>query len=531
MIFNLVRLKGSSNVLLLLTVCLLFLLNFYSETLLYRPNSVHQWRQVDCLSITKNYYEEGMDFFSPKIHSLRAPGGKAVSEFPILNYTVAFLWKIFGEHEFIYRLLDYIIYLTSIFILFNVLKKFFGFRAHIFFMVGLLLTSPLLTYYSFNFLSDVPALSFSIMSFSLLFLFYKTGRIYLFYLSLVFATIAVLLKASALIAFVCVVFLFLVNLFNLNKLFRSEPLFKNKLLPLLCIFVSSVLVYQWYVFALRYNTFNNGVFLLTVLPIWEMNEDAIFYNCRMLFNHLFPAFLNRPMLALFFFMVLFVCFKFKKLDVFLRCCFIFSGLFFIIYILVFFQVFSVHDYYLVNLFIFPVISIFCVADIVKNTGFELTLFMRSALMIIFIFNALYSAAFYRLRVINDDKLCVWYPFISREEKEAFEYQMWNYGTNIRPLETLRPVLRQLGINRKDILLSVTDESPEISLYFMDQKGYTLSQEQFMSDSLSIKKMLGTGAKYLVLTRPELREEKPFLCVEQSFESIYKEKRIEIFRLK
>src|SRR6188768_4374760 len=93
------------NLVLLGMVILLFFLNFYSKTLFFRPSSTHQWRQTDCLSITKNYYEEGMHFFEPKIHYQGPKDGHAVSELPILNYTVAALWKVFGEHEFIYRLL------------------------------------------------------------------------------------------------------------------------------------------------------------------------------------------------------------------------------------------------------------------------------------------------------------------------------------------------------------------------------------------------------------------------------------------
>src|SRR5687767_1524100 len=95
------RFTLNNNLLLVLVVVALFGLNYYSKTMFFRPGSIHQWRQTDCLSITKNYYEEGMNFFSPRIHYQGVEGGKAVSECPILNYSVACLWKIFGEHEFI----------------------------------------------------------------------------------------------------------------------------------------------------------------------------------------------------------------------------------------------------------------------------------------------------------------------------------------------------------------------------------------------------------------------------------------------
>ena len=136
-----------NNLLLLLVLIILFFLNSYNTTLFLRPSSIHQWRQADCLSIAKNYYEEGMNFFQPKIHFQGPKEGKAVSEFPILNFTAAYLWKIFGEHEYLYRLLGYVIYLTAIFFLFNLLLRINIRPLFCFLIIGIVLTFPLITYY------------------------------------------------------------------------------------------------------------------------------------------------------------------------------------------------------------------------------------------------------------------------------------------------------------------------------------------------------------------------------------------------
>jgi hypothetical protein len=512
-------------------VSLLFLLNFYGETLFYRPGSLHQWRQADCLSITKNYYEEGMHFLEPKIHSSKAPNNKAVSEFPLVNYTVALLWKVFGEHEFIYRLLEYVIYLLAVFLMFNTMLRFFNLRLSAFFLTSLVLTSPLLTYYSFNFLSDVPALSFCIMAFCFLFWFYKTKSPAYFYLALLLATLAVLLKASALIALVCICFFYLTDLLKLGKWLGTGSMFRHKLLPLASIILCIYLVNSWYTFALRYNTFNNGFFLLTILPIWDMPEDAIFDTLRQLFNNLLPSFLNRPMLALFFCMIVVVFFHFKKLDAFLRYSFLITLLFFIAYLLVFFKVFNVHDYYLTNLFIFPVVTFFCVMDILSKTVIVIPSYMKVILPVVFFFNAFNSAALYRLRTINDDKLCVWYPFISPVEKQLAEYAMWDYHNHMYHMEDLRADLRKLGISRSDSVLCLIDEAPNVALYFMDQKGYSFSREQVDADSLLLKKLLPKQVPYLVLTDSNLRYEKPFLAVSNHYEKIFTKTHVEVFKLK
>lgn len=510
---------------------ILFLLNFYSETLFYRPGSVHQWRQADCLSITKNYYEEGMHFWQPKIHSNKAPKNKAVSEFPLIQYTVALLWKVFGEHEFIYRLLEYLLYLLAVFLMFNTMLRFFNLKLPAFFLSSLVLTSPLLTYYSFNFLSDVPALSFCIMAFCFLFWFYKTRSTAYFYLALALATLAVLLKASALMALVCAGFFYVTDLLGLGRRLGTGRLFANKWLPLAGILLSIYLVDAWYGFALEYNTFNNGFFLLTIRPIWDMPEDMIYDNLRQLFNTFLPTFLNRPMLSLFFCMVIYVFVYFKTLDPFLRYSFLMTLGFFIGYLLVFFKVFNVHDYYLLNLFILPVITFFCVLDIACKKVTVLPAYVKVLLPLLFVFNAFHAAAHYRLRTIEDDKMSVWYPFISNDEKSMAKYIMWDYHNHMHHLEDLRPSLRQLGLNRGDSVICLIDEAPNVALYFMDQKGYSFSREQVDADSLVIKKLLPRQVPYLVLTDSSLRYEKPFIAVANYYEKIFSKTKVEVFKLK
>lgn len=512
-------------------VVVLFLLNFYSETLFYRPTSLHLWRQADCLSITKNYFEEGMHFLSPKIHSLRAPQGMAVSELPLINYTVALLWKIFGEHEFIYKLLDYFIFLLAIFVLFNTLIRHFLPGVYALFLVSVLLTSPLLVYYSLNFLSDVPALSFAIISFSLLFSFSRTKKLTSFYFSLLTATLAVLLKASALMPMVLLTVFLFADVFKLNNWIGTGKLFHKTFFPVVFTGLSLVLIYSWYSFARQYNSFNNGVFLLTVAPIWEMPKEAVMSNLKSLFTQLFPVFLNRPMLALVSGLLIFILFNFRKLDGFLKYSFVGSGIFFVLYILIFFQVFTVHDYYLINLFIFPVISFFCLLRILQQIHLSSEIYLKSLLTIIFVFNAFFSAASYRVKLIEKDNMLDWYPFIAKDEINGFEYMMWDFKRSLVPVIQIKPMLRELGIKRSDVVLSLTDGGPNVALYFMDQKGYVLVREQIVNDSLCLQKLLPKKVKYMIINDPAYKQEKSFKRIEPLFACIYQKSAIEIYKRK
>jgi len=522
------------NILLLLFVVCLFFLNFYTKTLFYRPGSIHQWRQADCLSITKNYYEEGFHFFSPKIHYQGPVDGKAVSEFPILNYTVACLWKVFGEHEFIYRLLEYLIFLTGIFFLFNTILRFYKSPLLAFFTASVFLTSPLLAYYSLNFIADVPALSIGIISFCCFLTFYNTKRVKFFYWALFLGTLAVLVKASAVMGLSVLLFFSLADILRLNKVLGTEGLFVKKTLPLVSILVAISCIIAWYRFALSYNDNNsNNIFLLTVLPVWEMDEDQLIYNLKFLFNNHFPVFLNKPMFFFFITLVIFVSAKFRELNSFLKYSFVFATLFFISYLVFFFQVFSVHDYYLNNLMIFPVITFLCFAHIISKTNFVLNniAFVRLFIICVVLFNALHAAAVYRLRTVEDDKLVYWFPFISEDESKLAKYLFWDYSHSIKRIEGFTPELRKHGIKRNDLILSIPDQSFDISLYFMDQKGFPISRDHFMNDTTVAERFLKRKVKYLVMSDTTLKKEIAFKRIAGRFETLFTKDEVEVFRLK
>ena len=519
---------------LLLLIIALFFLNFYSKTLFFRPGSVHQWRQADCLSIAKNYYEQGMHFFHPEIHFQGDMKGKAVSEFPILNFTAALLWKVFGEHEFLYRLMEYLLFVCAMFVLFNTLFRFFKSALLSVFSTSLLLTSPLLVYYSLNFIADVPALSLAIISFCYTYRFYQSANLRYFYIALSVGTLAVLMKASALIPFSILVLMVMLELTGIGKRIRSPQVFSGRWLPLVAVLSSVALIVSWYQYALYYNDHNsNNIFLLTVLPIWNLTEAELIYNAKMLFNNLFPMFLNKPMLLLFFILVMYVCANFKKLDFVLRLSFLLSALFFVVYLMFFFQVFSVHDYYLVNLMIFPVVTLFCTCSILSQQHFvhDNITFTRMLVLLLLVFNSFYAAAAYRNRIIEDDKLAHWFPFISEDENKLAKYLFWDYGNQIKKLENFQPELRRHGITRTDRVLCMPDQSFNIGLYFLDQKGYTAARDHVINDSTVLDRFLKKDLRYLILCDTNLKKERSFQRIRDHLQPFFTKDGVEVLKFK
>lgn len=531
---NRIKIFAKNNAWLIVIVVAIFFLNFYSKTLFQRPAIIHLWRQADCLSIAKNYYEEGMNFFQPKIHYQGVEGGKAVSEFPILNYTAAALWKVFGEHEFIYRLLEYILFLLSQFVLLNTIIRFFKSQLLALFTVSVFLTSPLLAYYGVSFIADVPAFSLGLISFCLFYAFYREKQLPFFYLALFTGTLAVLMKASALMGLLFLLFFSAIDFLNLNNWFKTEKLFQKKLLPVIFTAFAVLIIFLWYKYALYYNNNDsNNIFLLTILPIWEMSEGDIIYNLRQLFSWCFPVFLNRPTLFLFFVLVIYVSANFKHLENFLRYVFVFSAIYFVTYLVFFFQVFSVHDYYLINLMIFPVITLFSFCSILQKREFILNnkKFFRAFLILCLLFNSLYCAAYYRMRTIKNDNMVNWYPFITVEEKNSFESIFWDYGISIQRIENFGSVLKAHGVKREDFVLSIPDFSFDVSLYFLDQKGFTIARQHFKEDATVLNQFLNKNIKYVVMSDTTLQSEKTFINNKQHFEPFFTHNEIKVFKFK
>jgi 4-amino-4-deoxy-L-arabinose transferase-like glycosyltransferase len=520
------------NLVLLLIVTGLYFLNYYNGTLFFRPCSIHQWRQADCLSIAKNYYEQGMHFFHPEIHYQGVPGGRAVSEMPLLNFTAALLWKIFGEHEFIYRLLEYFIFLAALFVLFNTLLVRLRSPLVAYFSTCVLLTSPLLTYYSFSFIADVPAFSMGLIAFCLFFHFYEEGRTGNFWLSLAFATVAVLIKASALVPLSLICFFSLASVTGACRYLGTRKLFERRLAPVLGMVFSVGCVFSWYAYAKWYNGPKNDVFLLKLLPMWEMSEEEIVRNFRALFNLHLPQFLNKCMLFLFIIAVFFMFSVLRKLPSFFRWAFVLSFTYFMVYIFLFFQVFSVHDYYLNNLHIAPVITFAGAGAFLAGTGAvsRYRKFFASSFLVCFIFSSFHAAAWYRLRMFTDDNLVEWFPTITKEERELYAYLAWDYSTAIKRVEDFRPVLRVHGVKREDLTLSIPDMSFDVSLYFMDQKGFDLSREDFSNNPGLLRWFLvKQPIKYVVLSDSTLKSLPGFKIADDLLEPFFIHKGVQVYK--
>ena len=123
------------------------------HTLLHQgPLSIHQWRQADCASLALQYHQNGMDFSRPATQNLMAYDGGAVSEFPVFYYLTAGYYSIFGFDHGVLRVISWLCFGLGLWGLFQLARKITGDLFWGYWISGLLMSSPLLAFYNFNFI-------------------------------------------------------------------------------------------------------------------------------------------------------------------------------------------------------------------------------------------------------------------------------------------------------------------------------------------------------------------------------------------
>lgn len=449
----------------------------YEEVLFMRPQGVHQWRQTDCLSFTDNFYQDSRKITQPAMHYQGYDGtGQTISEFPIIYWVVGNIWKITGKQEYIFRLLELLIFFIGLFSLFKFSEKILNNTFWAFAIVFGLFTSTILAYYANNFMADVPALSFVFIAWYFILKYYNSRfGIYLLFGSFFFL-LAGLLKISSALSFMALIVVFFlrkgpIDFFAWDKENRWGTEARKIYLFIAGIFIVWI---AWYSYARWYNhTYNYGIFLIGILPVWELDAQGIRKVLFGLFKLWRQHFFRDEMHVLILVVLAWLTFKHKELSILGRGMLLWVGLGFSAFLLLFFQVFDNHDYYTLNLLVlFPVIWLVFFNLFSQKYPSQFNSWVLKVLVVVFI---LHCADFARRRML------------SRYERFG--------NTHTGVYEQVTPWLRSIGIHREDRVISLPDNSPNSSLYLMDQKGW--SDYAWLTTEEEVYAKVKMGAKYLI----------------------------------
>lgn len=467
-----------ANVTFLVVFVILFFVFNLNKTFFEPPQSVHIWRQTNCLSITQNYYQYNLPFFEPEIHNQFCDGGysgRAVGEFPVIYYTVAQLWKVFGNEEWIFRMVQTLILFAGLWCLFK--SMFYLFKNWIWAGFGslLLFTSPMVVFYGPNFLPDAPGLAFVFISWYFITKFLKNRKIISLWISALFFALSMLLKITSGLSFIALGGWILYELIFQKK---EDRIFNFQIKHLIPFVPVIFVVTGWYLYAEHYNAIHRGHFSYHgIWPIWTMTKVQFFRIIdalnKIYFKELFLPYTQYLTMGVWIYLLIII----KRLKRIFRYFIIVLPAGFVMQMILWFQVLEGHDYYTINLLIVfaAVWAIFFYS--LKNT------------------RILSHPVFYLAGTV----FLIW-NIVTCQNRIEERYTSWMnsmYVDHMQPLVEIESYFVELGIDPEDKVISLPDYTINASLYYMKRKGYT----EFGSDFNNIETFytrIEQGAKYMIV---------------------------------
>ena len=159
---------------------------------------VHSWRQADTAAMARNFHENGYRFLYPQIDWGGDSEGYVETEFPAYPFAVALFYGIFGVSEAYGRLLSVIWSLIAIYFLYRLVRKQVNENVAIWSAVFFSIL-PLNVYYSRTFMPESALVMSSILGVYFFSNWLSTEKAGYFALSALFVALACLLKITALV--------------------------------------------------------------------------------------------------------------------------------------------------------------------------------------------------------------------------------------------------------------------------------------------------------------------------------------------
>ena len=424
------------------------------------PKGAHVWRQCHTSTVARNYVEESMNLFKPRIDNRGRTNGVTGMQFPSFEYTTALFSKVVGYSDGINRLVAFLYFALGIWYFYALL--FFFFRDNLVAFCGTwaFTFSPILYYHSVTAIPDIVSLSTSVAGLYYFFVWNERKKHYFLLLSLFFTTLAGLTKIQYLaIGFpmaVVVVFSFLGKKYSVFDLI------------LLAAFglVAVGVPLAWYDYALcMIETSGLTDFGISFKPAKSLAAglDTLWKN---LYTHFTEQLISIPNLIPFVFAFYYVI---KEKTIGKETVWMFGlwalGLF--VYHIVELHQMSEHMYYM-----FPYLPLIF---IITAKGYAFLLGKQKYLLVLLILISLPIIAFAGTfhNFVNDNEALP-RDFYNKKERQA--------------LDELIP--------DKAITIVGPDQSRCIYLYFTHTKGYTFREPREFSERW-LKKAIRKGAIYLI----------------------------------
>lgn len=461
----------------------------YNRFLEREPMGKHKWRQCDTASFAWNFSESTYNLFAPQTNNLLWDGeGKVAAEFPLIYWVVGMLTRWLGNLPLVFRLVNLSLGFWGLWSLFQIKRRLWGEGSLAMLSTLLLFTSPLLVYYLYNFIPDVPSFALALVGWHQLLRHYEKGTPRTWYLAALSLGLAVLLKASTGIHLV--IWLFLLSFEQLGWIQWGE---KRKIFTLpvwqywgaLLLLVMAVL--GWYSWASWYSTgWEQDHFSGLISTMSEQPAGDWLYVIGILFTNHFRAYLP-SLLMLLMVVLLGLCFSSlgRRHKLLFTLCLL-GTLGSLAYLYLFFSLLSIHDYYLIVTMLVPT-ALLLTSGKILQTRFP-QVFQAPALRLA-LFGLLLFCNYETRSTLRHD---YWYKDQDPLHQALYQPDFQSY-------------LSEIGVTPDQKIISLPDPSPNITLYLMQRRGWSLEGTPLQMCEAMEHFLTNYGASHLIILDPALAE--------------------------
>ncbi|MFZ1677865.1 MAG: glycosyltransferase family 39 protein [Saprospiraceae bacterium] len=313
-------------------IVILFLIRM--ENIDEAPMDTHFFRQALTLGVARNYIEWDSNLFHPRTILCDSREGNIAGEFPIYNYLVSILWRIFGQHNWCFRLLTLIVSSFGLWYFYKISCRIISEKSSV--AATVLFGTSIAFIYARKGMPDVFSLSLVLAGVSFGWSFLEKGKFWQLLLFILFVSTGILSKIpSATVA----VFLAWPILFD--KAFS----FKRKMWLIAASVIALLPVVAWYfvwVPIAEKEFSQNFFFRLGLSNAWY--QIAI-KSWNYTLERFYPIALQSRLSYIF--LILGFGLMFIKRNYKFQFTFLMISIIFLIFILQVGEVFSAHEYYII----------------------------------------------------------------------------------------------------------------------------------------------------------------------------------------
>jgi len=312
---------------------------------------MHVWRQINTLAVAKNFYTETLAIWLPRVDKRWEFSGVTGMHFPLYEWILALLYKVFGFSHAVHRWFSFLITCIAFFSVYQCFIKFGDIKARI--IAIAFLFNPLIFYYGFSALPDILsiAMMFSAIAISLSSREFKTK----------FFIIVLLASGAMMIKYVYV-------LYGLLLFFLTPNLnFKERLYQLFPYCIGFFMAICWYQYAQYLTAISNGLVEFIAYPRL-IPKSLIYPSLKTVFLTIVPElFFGFPLFVIFIF-IIFVSFK-NKPAIKNKLFWMITIILVLAYIVAASHNLAQHDYYFLPLLFLPLLLIAKIFPINKYVYF------------------------------------------------------------------------------------------------------------------------------------------------------------------